>query len=317
MTIRHFLRDDDLSASEQRLVLRTACTLARNPQAGFAALEHRCVGLLFEKPSLRTRVSSEAACVHLGAHPLFLLGKDLQISRGESFADTARILAGYIHLLLARVHSHSSLEALSRTQSVPIVNGLSDRFHPLQALADLVTLIQEWGPSLSGRRIVYLGDANNVCRSLCLAGVMAGLEVVVAAPESHQLEMSFLSGIDAMSERMGGTVTLCHDPFEAVCGADAIYTDVWASMGEEGEEADRLALFAPYQLNKALLQRAKANAIVLHCLPAHRGEEITEDVLEGDCSRVIRQAHNRLPATAALFLFLLRRDVCLSVGGAG
>ncbi|MCB0354937.1 MAG: ornithine carbamoyltransferase, partial [Bdellovibrionales bacterium] len=283
--------------------------LSRVPTAVPAALAKRSIGLFFEKPSLRTRVSCEAACVNLGAHPIQLRAEELQLFRGESPLDMARVLGGYLHLLLARVYRHDLLEEFAEASTLPIVNGLSDRFHPLQSLADLLTLVQEWGPDLTGRKVVYLGDGNNVCRSLAFACVLSGISFVAACPKRYQLEEASVSRLLEITAASGGSFSQTEDPAAAVRDADALYTDVWASMGDEAEASDRLATFAPYQLNEELFAGAKGDAIALHCLPAHRGEEISTEVLEGPRSRVFQQAHNRLPATAALFLFLLAPQV--------
>ncbi len=310
MKIRHFLRDDDISAVEQKQILLAALRLSKEPAAVPQALKGSSIGLLFEKPSLRTRVSCETACVHLGAHPLQLRGEELQLKRGETASDTARVLSGYLQLLLGRVKEHSLLQALAESSSIPIVNGLSDLFHPLQSLADLLTLYQEFGPDLAGKKLVYLGDGNNVCASLALAGVMAGMQVVAASPKRFQLSGSILEELNELASRCGGSFAQTESPRDAVRNANALYTDVWASMGDEGQESDRMATFAAYQLNEELLEQAHPTAIALHCLPAHRNEEISAAVLEGPRSRVFRQAHNRLPATAALFLFLLAPELC-------
>lgn len=310
MVIRHFLRDDDLNPDEQSIVLKAALALSKNPVAAKESTNGRGIGLLFEKPSLRTRVSSEIACVNIGAHPIQLRKEELQLSRGESAQDSARVLCGYLALLMGRVYQHSTLEQFAEANVLPIVNGLSDLYHPLQALADILTLQQEWGNNIKGRRLVYLGDGNNVCHSLMLAGAIAGLNVVAACPRGYPPSEKVVELAQARAKQSKGSVIVCGNPQEAVRDADVLYTDVWASMGDESEESDRLAPLAPYQLNEELLALAKHEAVVLHCLPAHRDEEISATVLDGSHSRVIRQAHNRLPATAALFLFLLAPKMC-------
>ncbi|RIL11600.1 MAG: ornithine carbamoyltransferase [Proteobacteria bacterium] len=310
MAVRHFLRDDDISAEEQRTILQAAMLLAREPRAAVQALSGSSVGLFFEKPSLRTRVSCEAACVNLGAHPIQLRAEELQLKRRETPLDTARVLAGYISLLVGRVYQHKLLEEIAEARSMPVVNGLSEMFHPLQSLADLLTLYQEWGGDLRGRKLVYLGDGNNVCRSLAVAGVMAGMHFITACPRHHRLSGDILPVLRYLSEKHGGSFSQADTPRQAACGADVLYTDVWSSMGDEAEESDRVARFAAYQLNEELLSVADENAVVLHCLPAHRDEEISAGVLDGAQSRIVRQAHNRLPATAALFLFLLAPEIC-------
>ncbi len=308
--VRHFLRDDDLTIKEQQLVLNAALTLSKNPLVAAEALKGHGIGLLFEKPSLRTRVSSEMACINLGAHPVQLKSQELQLSRGESAEDSARVLCGYIHLLMGRVFQHKTLEGFAEANTMPIVNGLSELYHPLQSLADLLTIYQEWGHEIKGKKLVYLGDGNNVCHSLMISGAMAGLHIVAACPKGYPPESKILSLASEIATQSGGSVSVMANPRDAARSADVLYTDVWASMGDESEESDRLAPLAPYQLNRELLALANPKAIVLHCLPAHRDEEISAEVLDGPNSRVFRQAHNRLPATAALFLFLLNPKVC-------
>lgn len=308
--MRHFLRDDDVSSEEQQLILAAAQVLARKPTAVPRALSGQSIGLFFEKPSLRTRVSAETASVNLGAHPLQLRADDLQLHRGETAQDSARVLCGYLSLLMARVKRHSLLEEFAEPGTLPLVNGLSERFHPLQALADLLTLKQEWGGRIKGRKLVYVGDGNNVCHSLMLAGAIAGLHVVAACPQAYSPSAAVLKRAEELAARSGGSAAVLEDAAAAAEDADALYADVWTSMGDEGQEAERAAVFAPYQLNEALMARAKPDAIALHCLPAHRDEEISTGVFEGPQSRVFPQAHNRLPATAAVFLFMLAPQVC-------
>jgi ornithine carbamoyltransferase len=306
--IRHFLRDDDLDAPEQRLVLHTAERLAESPHAAADALRGEAIGLLFQKPSLRTRVSSEVACARLGATSIQLRAEELQLARGETPADSARVLVGYLSLLLGRVSDHRLLEDLAEPDALPIVNGLSDRFHPLQSIADLLTLQQEFGHA-SGRKLAYVGDGNNVASSLLLACPIANVDIAVATPSSHAPPRGVIERAEELAGENRSIVTVTDDPIAAVKSADAVYTDVWTSMGNEGEESVRAATLAPYQLNTELLEQAPPHSIAMHCLPAHRGEEITDAVLESPRSRIFQQAHNRLPATAALLLFLLEPGV--------
>lgn len=313
MTIRHFLKDSDITSAEQDTILRAAAALSANPKAASGALSRKTIALYFEKPSLRTRISCQLAAHNLGAYPLPLRGEELQLRRGESAEDTARVLEGYLHLFLGRVKSHSLLEKFAATNRLPIVNGLSDIFHPLQSLADLLTVMQEWPGQLRGKHIVFLGDGNNVCRSLAMASAMAGVHFTVAAPPKYQLCGEWVRAIQAIADSTGSRFCQTAKPIEAVQQADVLYTDVWASMGDEHEASDRLATFAAYQLNQKLLSEARPEAIVLHCLPAHKEEEISAEVLEGRQSRVFQQAHNRLPATAAVFLFLLEPEACAAL----
>lgn len=308
--VRHFLRDDDITVEEQKLVLAAAERLARDPQAAAGALDGTAVGLYFEKHSLRTRVSSEVAVARTGATPVMLRREELQLARGETTGDTVRVLAGYLGMLMGRVHDHDTLAAMAEPDVLPIVNGLSDHFHPLQVLADLLTLRMVWGPDIADRTLAYLGDGNNVAASLLVGGAMAGLRVVVASPPGFAPEASVVAAAMAIAATTGGDVSVTEDPREAADGADALYTDVWTSMGMEGEEDARRAAFAGFGVDTALLGRAGDDAIVLHCLPAHRGEEITAEVIDGPRSQVFLQAHNRLPAAAALFLLMCAPDAC-------
>ena len=315
--VRHLLRDDDLDAAEQEIVVAAADRLVDEPSAASGTCAGTAVALLFEKPSLRTRVSSEVACTRIGAVPLRLTSDELQLARGETPEDTARVLAGYVGLISARVYDHAMLEALASVDALPVVNALSDRFHPLQALADLVTMRRHFGAPLRGRTLAYVGDGNNVAASLLLAGAIAGLRVVVGCPDTYRPAADVVARATALAAGSGGAVEVTDDPRAAVADADAVYTDVWTSMGQEGEEARRNAALAPYRLDATLLAAAPAHAVVMHCLPAHRGEEITADVLEGDRSVVFTQAHNRLPATAAAFLWLLDPDAAARCAAGG
>ena len=312
--MKHFLKDNDLSVYEQSKVLKLALDLAKNPDKFNQTLEGHSIGLLFQKQSLRTRVSSEVACVNLGAHPVHLRGEELHFNRGESVGDAVQVLSGYLSLLMGRVNEHSLLEELASHNQMPIVNGLSDKFHPLQALADLLTMKQLWGEEIRGRTITYVGDGNNVSNSLMFAGVMAGLNVRVATPKEFQPIPEIVDEVCSLAQEGGGTLSLFDDPIEAVKQTDAIYTDVWVSMGDEAKTADKKKSLEPYQVNQSLILAAGEtknydDVAVLHCLPAHRGEEITAEVLEGPHSKVIKQAHNRLPSVQALFLFLLKPEV--------
>ena len=282
--LRHFLEVDDLSASELAAVLDLAEAGSPPP-----VLAGQGVVLLFEKPSNRTRASMEMAVVQLGGHPISFRPDELGIDTREPAEDVARVLSGYCAVIGARVYDHGVLERLAAASSVPVVNLLSDQSHPCQALADLLTLRQRLG-SLEGRTLAYVGDGNNVCRSLVVAGRLTGLRVRVATPPGYEPTVE-----DA---------EVSHDPAEAVAGADAVYTDVWASMGQEAEAAKRRADFAGFTVDEGLLAKAGPEAVFLHCLPAHRGEEVTASVVEGPQSAVWQQATNRLHAQRGLLLWL-------------
>jgi ornithine carbamoyltransferase len=290
---RHFLTGEELGAFELAELLDRAAELkaGRSERLGSDALAGRSVALLFEKPSTRTRVSFEVGVAELGATPVVLQGNELQLSRGESVGDTARVFSRYVDAIVIRSGSHEVAAELAAAAEVPVVNALTPLHHPCQALADLLTLRERFG-DLKGLRLVYVGDGNNVARSLAIAAELADVELVVAAPAGYQLEP-------------GHGVTLSDDPRAAAAGADALYTDVWVSMGDEEEAQHRRADLAPFRVDADLLSVAKDGAVVLHCLPAHPGEEITDEVLYGERSAVWDQAENRLHTQKALLEALL------------
>ncbi len=290
---RHFLTGEELSANELSALLDRALELKQGrPGAGATALAGKSVALVFEKPSTRTRVSFEVGVAELGGTPLVLRGDELQLARGESIADTARVLSRYVHGVAIRSGSDDNVVQLAAGASVPVINGLTPEHHPCQALADLLTLRERFG-ELEGLRVAYVGDGNNVARSLAILGRTAGVDVAVASPDGYRIE----PGVAAHDTG---------DPREAVAGADAIYTDVWVSIGDEEEAEGRRADLADYRVDSELVEAASDRAIVLHCLPAHPGEEIAEDVLYGDRSVVWDQAENRLHAQKALLEMLIR-----------
>ena len=287
----HFITGGELDGGRLTAILDRALALKQAP-AGSQALAGRTVALLFEKPSTRTRTSSEAGVFELGGHPMVLRANELQLTRGESMRDTALVFSRHVAAIGLRTGSDERLQELAEHATVPVVNLLSPLHHPCQALADLMTLREAYG-SIEGRRLAYVGDGNNVARSLAIVGALAGVEVAVAAPEGFQLE----DGLGAQ---------LTDDPAEAVAGADAVYTDVWVSMSDSDDEAAaRREALAPYRLDDALLDRAAPHAFALHCLPAHPGEEITERVLYGGRERIWEQAENRRHVFKALLEFLV------------
>ncbi len=301
---RHFLTVDGLSPDELVGVLDLADQLKadrrwRDDLAGAS------VGLLFEKPSTRTRVSFDVGVRELGGHPVVMNAGDLQLGRGETVEDTARVLSRYLAALVVRTVAQSRLEALASASTIPIVNALSDTAHPCQALADLQT-VREYKGGLAGVRLAYLGDGNNVANSLLRAGALAGMHVTVATPPGYEPIAQIVAGARADAERSGGSVTLTTDPEAAAADADVVYTDVWASMGQEEERDARKLLFHTYQVGPGVMAVARPDAIVMHCLPAHRGEEIAAEVIDGPQSVVWAQAENRLHTQKALLLTLLR-----------
>ena len=285
---RHFITGEEISGAELEVLLERATELKSGREAGEGggALAGRTIALFFEKPSTRTRISFQVGVAELGGHPLPLRGDELQLGRGESIGDTGRVLSRYVHAVVIRSGSDETVTELADASAVPVINGLTPGHHPCQVLADLLTLRERFG-RLDGLTVAFVGDGNNVARSLAILGGAAGVEVRVASPEGYELEQ----GLAAMNT---------NDPREAVDGADAIYADVWVSMGDEAEAARRLSDLAPYQVNAELLGAAADRAVVLHCLPAHPGEEITADVLYGERSAVWDQAENRLHAQKAL-----------------
>jgi ornithine carbamoyltransferase len=287
-----FLTGEELDRDQLMALLERAEELKRGREHGEGgdSLVGRSVALLFEKPSTRTRVSFEVGVAELGAKPIVLRADELQLTRGESVADTGRILSGYLHGIVIRSGSDERVRELAEGASVPVINGLTPDHHPCQALADLLTLKERFG-DLEGLRLAYVGDGNNVARSLAILGRTAGVEVTIASPDGYRIEE--------------GLAELTDDARAAAAGADAIYTDVWVSMGDEEEAERRRSDLGPYQLNDELLTAASERAIALHCLPAHPGEEITADVLYGERSAVWDQAENRLHAQKALLERLL------------
>jgi len=303
---RHFLVDDDLSPAELEAVLDDAQARKKDRYADSSPLAGRAVALIFEKPSTRTRVSFEVGVAELGGHPVVIDAASSQLGRGETLEDTARVLSRYVAAIVIRTFGQDRIERLAAASGVPVVNALTDYAHPCQALADLLTIRERRG-GLAGLTLAYLGDGNNVAHSLLLAGAAAGMHVRVAAPAGYEPLGQVLIRANAIGERTGGTAELTGDPLVAATGADVLYTDVWASMGQEQEAADRARAFAPYALDTAAVAVAGDDVIVLHCLPAHRGEEIAADVIDGPRSAVWDQAENRLHAQKSLLAFLLKR----------
>jgi ornithine carbamoyltransferase len=287
---RHFITGSELRPDELHGLIERALELKAEPDAS-RVLQGRHVALLFEKPSTRTRVSFEAGVVEMGGHPIVLRADELQLSRGESPRDTALVLARHVHAVGVRSGEHAVVEELARHSEIPVVNMLTPLHHPCQALADLLTLREAFG-RLEGLRLAYVGDGNNVARSLAILGALAGVEVAVASPDGYQLE-------PVAGARLTG------DPAEAVAGAQAVYADVWVSMGDEATAGERRAALAPFRHDEARLPRAAPDAIALHCLPAHPGEEIGEEVLYGSRQRIWDQAENRRHAQKALLELLL------------
>jgi ornithine carbamoyltransferase len=304
-SVRHFLRDDDLSPAEQAEVLVLAAAMkadrfGRQPLAG-----PRSVAVIFDKPSLRTRVSFSVGVAELGGHVLVIDGQATHLGRGESIEDVARVLGRQVSAIVWRTFGQDRLEALASASRAPVVNGLTDQFHPCQVLADLLTISEACG-GLAGRRLTFLGDGSgNMARSYLLGGATAGLHVTIAAPEPFWPDREIVAVAAAIAGRTGGSVAVVGDPADGCKGADVLATDVWTSMGQEGEEGARSALMTPFRLDEEKLGLAAPGCRVLHCLPAHRGAEISAAVLDGPASLAWDEAENRLHAQKALLSWLL------------
>ncbi len=287
----------DLSSEEIRAILDRADELKtrRDDPTARSILAGKSLAAIFEKPSTRTRVSLEVAMTDLGGHALYLSKSDLQLGRGETIADTARVLSRFVSGIAARVYDHDTIEELARQATVPVINSLSDREHPCQILADLMTMRERFG-RLAGLKVAWVGDGNNVCNSTILASALMGMEIAVASPPGFEPDRKILD----QANRLGGRTVVVSDPVEAVSGADVIETDTWVSMGDEAEAAKRVKAFSRYQVNSDLLKQASGDVIVMHCLPAHRGQEITDEVMDGPQSAILDQSENRLHSVKAV-----------------
>jgi ornithine carbamoyltransferase len=303
MTARDYLSVDDLSADELVGVLDLAARMKQDRSLHATALAGRSVALIFEKSSTRTRVSFEVGVAQLGGHPLTVSAGDLQLGRGETIEDTGRVLSRYVDTIVLRTFEQERLEVLAQAASVPVINSLSDFEHPCQALADLLTIREHLG-DLAGRVLTYVGDGNNVAHSLLLAGAKAAMTVRVATPVGFEPIPQVVDRATEIGAETGGSIEIGTDPMTAAKGAHALYTDVWASMGQEGEAEERGLVFRPYQLNGTLIEVADPDVLVMHCLPAHRGEEIADHAIDGMHSVVFDQAENRLHTQKALLVFL-------------
>ncbi|HZN42153.1 MAG TPA: ornithine carbamoyltransferase [Actinomycetota bacterium] len=301
--MRNYLTVDDLADAEISEVLDVATALKADRDLYADALTDRSIALIFEKPSTRTRVSFEVGVAQLGGRPVVLSSSELQLGRGETIEDTGRVLSRYVDGIVLRTFEQERLELLTTTTTVPVINALSDFEHPCQALADLLTIREHLG-AVAGRVLAYFGDGNNVAHSLLLAGTKVGMTVRVATPPGFEPIPQVVHRAEEIAEETGGTVELTHDPDEAAIGAHALYTDVWTGMGQDLESDERALVFPSYQLSQKLVDVADPTAIVLHCLPAHRGQEITDEVIDGPRSVVWDQAENRLHTQKALLLRL-------------
>lgn len=296
----------DFSSTEVKKLLELASalkSLAKN-DVHPPLLVGKTVGLIFEKHSTRTRISFEVGVNQLGGHAMYMHARDLQIGRGEPVSDTGKVLSGYLDGIMIRANSHKMVEELAHAASIPVINGLTDLFHPCQALADLLT-IHEIKGYLPGQKLAYVGDGNNVAHSLIIACAHLGVNVSIASPVGFEIDSSILAKAQKLAALNGSTIETTTNPIEAVENADVIYTDVWTSMGQEDETVARLQAFEGYQINEALVQHAKSDYLFLHCLPAHREEEVASSIIDGSHSAVFQQAENRLHAQKAILASIL------------
>lgn len=298
----------DFTPEEILTLLAKAKKMKEAQLAGipYTPLKGKILGMIFEKSSTRTRVSFEAGMLQLGGHALFLSSNDLQIGRGEPISDTAQVLSQYLDGIMIRTFEHEKVEELAKYASIPVINGLTDLFHPCQALADLLTIQEQKGEQLKGLKMTYIGDGNNVAHSLLIASAKVGLDISIASPEGYKPNEKVVQMANEFAEESGAKIVITEDPVEAVTGADVIYTDVWTSMGQELENEVRLNAFASkYQVNEELAKHANEDYIFLHCLPAHRGEEVTAEIIDGAHSVVFQEAGNRMHAQKALLTEVL------------
>jgi ornithine carbamoyltransferase len=303
---RDFIALVDYTSEEIQYLLDLAIELKRKNKAGevFQPLKGKTLGMIFEKSSTRTRVSFEVGMYQLGGHALFLSKNDSQIGRGEPVWDTAQVMSRYVDGIMIRTFAHKNVIELARGATVPVINGLTDLSHPCQALADYQTILEKKG-YLKGLKVAYIGDGNNMTHSLMMGAAKLGMHISVATPEGYGPDFEIWQMSKEAAEQSGGSVHICHDPQEAITNADVVYTDVWASMGFEEEQREREVAFENYQINERLTQFAKSDYLFMHCLPAHRGEEVSEGVIDGAHSIIYDQAENRLHAQKAILAAIL------------
>jgi ornithine carbamoyltransferase len=301
---RHLISIHDLSTQEVAGLFRLAADVKANPQTYAKSLERKSLGMIFEKSSTRTRVSFEVGMVQLGGHALFLSSRDIQLGRGEPISDTAQVLSRYVDGIMARTFAHQTVTDLAKYGSIPVINGLTDDLHPCQALADTFTLSEIFG-DLKGRKLAYVGDGNNMAHSLMFAAAKSGMDVAIASPKGYEVREPYVARAKQDAEAAGTKVLLTDDPKEAVAGASCVYTDVWASMGQEAEQKERERAFHGFTVDAALMAHATKDAVFLHCLPAHRGEEVSAEVCDGPQSRIFDEAENRLHVQKAILLWAM------------
>ena len=309
--MKDLLRTADLSRADVDLLLDTAAQFAQNPLRSKDALANQTVAIYMTKPSTRTRLASESAVAHLGGTPIFLRGDDLQIGRGETIADTARVISGFCSAMLIRTFAQSDVDELGLHASIPVINGLTDVDHPTQLLADWATIREVFGTDIAGRKFTYVGDGNNMAHAWLAMGAILGAHVVVSTPTGKWApDNDAIATARKIADSTGATIEVDHDPENAAKGSSVLYTDVWMSMGDpENERAEKLKALAPYQVNGHLMGLAEKDAIFMHCLPAHRGEEVTADVIDGARSHIWREAFHRRTTIQSIMYHLVRGEL--------
>jgi len=304
--MKHFLTLADLSPETMHEILTLAVEIKKAWQAGTGEpyLKNKVLGMIFQKPSLRTRVSFDVAMLQLGGNGLYLSPNEIQLGKRESTADVARVISRYVDVVMARVFSHQDIVELAQWADVPVINGLSDYSHPCQGMADFLTILEAKG-GFKGRKLAYLGDGNNVATSLLFGAALLGMDMTIATPRGYEVHPAVWGMSERMAQGTGARLIATHDPVEAATDADVIYTDTWTSMGQEEEAEKRRRIFPPYRVDEACLSHAQDDVMVMHCLPAHRGEEITDAVADGPHSALFDQAENRLHAQKAVLVWVL------------
>lgn len=300
LTLKNYSQDEIYKLLSKALEFKRLRKVGKKSQA---ALAGKTIGLIFKKPSTRTRISFEAAIAQLGGHPIYLTENDMQLGRGESIQDTGKVLSRYVDAIIIRTFKHQEVEELAQVATVPVINALTDQHHPCQALADLMTILENKN-RLSGINLTFIGDGNNVCQSLLMAAAKVGINFTAACPSGYEPDADWVE-LARQEIRGRHSINITNDPKKAAKGADVLYTDVWTSMGQEKEKSAREEIFSPYQINQELLKLAKQNVIVMHCLPAYRGKEISSEVIDGPHSVIFEQAENRLYVNKALLLSLI------------
>ena len=309
--MKDLLRTADLSRADVDLLLDTAADFAKNPLRSKDALAHKSVAIYMTKPSTRTRLSSETAVAHLGGTPIFIRGDELQLGRGETIADTAKIISGYCDALIIRTFAQSDVDELGASASIPVINALTDDDHPTQLLADWLTIRETFGSDVKGRKFVYLGDGNNMSHAWLTMGAIMGAHVVASTPAGKWAPNSdVVAKAQAIAKKTGATIEVTNDPEAAAKGASALYTDVWMSMGDpESERAEKIKVLAPFAITDALMSLTSSDSIFMHCLPAHRGEEVAASVIDGPKSVIWREAYHRRTTIQALLYHLTRGEL--------